>query len=130
MIPYEPYYKVQASLLACGEPETLPDSSVLNLGLFPNMATATIEQIEQLGGPWWRRTHRRSARIVRVRPPQNWTALAVLPGVQIVELAHRRVLANDLARVTLGMSADTLTHDELSGSVRLECAGGGERHGH
>ena len=45
--------------------------------------------------------------VVRVLPPANWTALAALPGVQIVEPFHPRVHANDLSRATIGVAADT-----------------------
>ena len=56
---------------------------------------------------------------MRVQPPANWTALAALPGVQIVEPFHPRVHANDLSRVNTGVSVDTLTNANylgLSGS--------------
>ena len=119
--PYEPYYKVSASLLGLAvNQKNLPDNSVLTLGLFPGTATATIDEIKQLGATVVATDQSPFGPIVRVAPPQNnWTALAVLPGVQIVELAHRRALANDLARVTLGISADTVTatnYLNLSGS--------------
>ena len=42
-------------------------------------------------------------------PPRNWTALATLSGVQIVEPFHPRAVANDLARATVGVAADSLT---------------------
>jgi len=108
--PYEPYYKVSASLLGLAvNQKKLPDNSVLTLGLFPNTAAQTVDQIKQLGGTVVATDQSPFGPIVRVTPPQNWTALAVLPGVQIMELAHRRAVANDLARVTLGISADTVT---------------------
>jgi subtilisin-like proprotein convertase family protein len=118
--PYEPYYKISASLLGLAvNQKNLPDNSVLTLGLFPNTAAATVDQIKQLGGTVVATDQSPFGPIVRVTPPQNWTALAVLPGVQIMELAHRRAVANDLARVTLGISADTVTptnYLSLSGS--------------
>jgi subtilisin-like proprotein convertase family protein len=113
VLPYEPYYKVSASLLGLAvNQKSLPDNTVLTLGLFPNTATATMAQIQQLGGTVVANDQSPFGPIVRVTPPQNWTALAVLPGVQIVELAHRRALANDLARVTLGISTDTVTNGD------------------
>ena len=68
--------------------------------------------------------------MVRVIPPQNWTALATLPGVQIVEPFHRRALANDLTRATVGVAADSLTATNYLGLDRLEYHCGGERHRH
>ncbi len=108
VIPYEPYYKVQSSLLAFDE-KSLPDGTALNLGLFGDDAPATIQQIEKLGGQVFAEDASPFGKIVRVIPPQNWTALATLPGVQLVEPFRKRVLANDLARVTLGVSTDTVT---------------------
>jgi subtilisin-like proprotein convertase family protein len=108
--PYEPYYKISASLLGLAvNQKNLPDNSVLTLGLFPNNAAQTVDQIKQLGATVVATDQSPFGPIVRVTPPQNWTELAVLPGVQIVELAHRRAVANDLARVTLNISADTVT---------------------
>jgi len=106
VIPYEPYYKVQSSLLAFDE-KSLPDGTALNLGLFAGDEQTTIQQIQQLGGQVFAEDSSPFGKIVRVIPPQNWTALAVLPGVQIVEPYHTRSLANDLARVTLGVSTTT-----------------------
>jgi subtilisin-like proprotein convertase family protein len=108
VIPYEPYYKVQSSLLAFDQ-TSLPDGAALNIGLFADNAQATIQQIEKLGGQVFAEDSSPFGKIVRVIPPQNWTALATLPGVQLVEPFRKRVLANDLARVTLGVATNTIT---------------------
>jgi hypothetical protein len=51
VIPYEPYYKIQSSLLYQAVAQmVLPDGTPLNLGLFPDAAPATISQITKLGG--------------------------------------------------------------------------------
>ncbi|HVU27889.1 MAG TPA: S8 family serine peptidase [Verrucomicrobiae bacterium] len=105
-IPYEPYYKVQSSLLAFDE-NSLPQGTLLNLGLFGDDVPATVQQIENLGGQIFAEDTSPFGKIVRVIPPKDWTALANLPGVQIVEPYHKRVAANDLARVTLGISTNT-----------------------
>jgi subtilisin-like proprotein convertase family protein len=110
VIPYEPYYKISSALIgAAVQQKNLPDDSALTLGLFADNAQATIDQIKQLGGTVVGTDRSPFGPIVRVIPPANWTALATLPGVQIVELAHRRAMANDLSRVTLGISTDTIT---------------------
>jgi subtilisin-like proprotein convertase family protein len=108
VIPYEPYYKVQSSLLPFDE-KNLPQGTALNLGLFGDDAPATIQQIEKLGGQVFAEDTSPFGKIVRVIPPQNWTALAQLPGVQIVEPFRKRALANDLSRVALGISTNTIT---------------------
>jgi len=109
VIPYEPYYKIQASLLGLAvEQKYLPATAQLNLGLFAASAAQTIQQIEKLGGRIVAQDRSPFGPVVRVLPPANWTALAALPGVQIVEAWHPRVHANDLSRVTTGVSTDTL----------------------
>jgi alpha-tubulin suppressor-like RCC1 family protein/subtilisin-like proprotein convertase family protein len=108
VLPYEPEYKLSSSLLAPAvEQKSLPPDAVLNLGLFADNAAATIAQIEKIAGPILATDSSPFGPIVRVAPPKNWTALATLPGVQIVELFHSRKPANDLARVTMGISKDT-----------------------
>jgi subtilisin-like proprotein convertase family protein len=107
VIPYEPYYKVQSALLPFDEKQ-LPGGTALNLGLFGDDAAATIQQIKKLGGQILSQDSSPFGPIVRVLPPaNNWTALAQLPGVQIVEPYRQRVEANDLSRVTTGVSTDS-----------------------
>ncbi|HLX94704.1 MAG TPA: S8 family serine peptidase, partial [Verrucomicrobiae bacterium] len=110
VIPYEPYYKIQSPLLpqAVGQMD-LPDGTPLNLGLFADDAQATIQQILELGGQVIGEDQSPFGPIVRVIPPRNWTALATLSGVQIVEPFHRRAVANDLARATVGVAANSIT---------------------
>ena len=120
VMPYEPYYKIQSSLLGAAVSRTpLPAGAVLDLGLFAAGAPATMAEIEQLGGRIVARDASPFGPEVRVRPPADWTGLAALPGVQIVEAFHRRVHANDLSRVNTGVAVDTLTNATylgLSGS--------------
>ena len=107
VIPYEPYYKLQPSLLGLAvEQKALPPGTALNLGLFTSDAAATEQQLEKLGAKIIGSDQSPFGPVLRVLPPTNWTALAQAPGVQRLELAHRRVTANDLARVTLGVAAD------------------------
>ena len=46
--------------------------------------------------------------VVRVTAPPNWTALAELPGVGVVEPYYNKVHANDLSRVITGVATNTL----------------------
>jgi subtilisin-like proprotein convertase family protein len=118
VIPYEPYYKVQSSLLAYAD-KGLPAGAELTLGLFNRGAAATEDQLQKLGATIVSRDSSPFGPIVRVTPPADWTALAQLPGVQIVERSHRRIAANDLSRVTTGVAIDTVTNANylnLSGS--------------
>jgi subtilisin-like proprotein convertase family protein len=106
VIPYEPYYKVQSPLLAFDQ-TALPAGAMLNLGLFADNPAATVQQIEKLGGTILSQEDEPFGVEVRVQPPSDWTALAQLPGVQIVEAYHSRMAANDLSRATVGVAADT-----------------------
>ena len=110
VLPYEPYYKVQASLLGLAVQEkSLPIGQVLTLGLFADDAERTIAQIEKMGGVVLARDRSPFGPIVRVNPPHDWIALAQLPGVQRLEPTHRRKLANDLTRAIMGVAANTVT---------------------
>ena len=120
VIPYEPYYKIQSSLLYQAVAQlVLPDGTPLNLGLFPDAAPATISQITKLGGQVIGQDQSPFGPVVRVIPPRNWTTLAVLPGVQIVEPFYQRAPANDLARAANGVAANSLVttnYMDLTGS--------------
>jgi subtilisin-like proprotein convertase family protein len=134
VVPYEPYYKISSSmpvtvgqrsissvptktnrpagpslLVLAVKQAPLPAGTCLTLGLFSDDAPATIQQIEKLGGQVMGRDQSPFGPIVRVFPPKNWTALAALSGVQIVEPYFKRAVANDLARVALGVSTNSVT---------------------
>jgi subtilisin family serine protease/subtilisin-like proprotein convertase family protein len=116
VLPYEPYYKINAALLgAAVAQKALPDGAALTLGLFADDAARTVAQIEKLGGTVLATDRSPFGPMVRVLPPSNWTALALLPGVQIVEPSRQRISANDLARVTMGISGDTVTNVNYGG---------------
>jgi subtilisin-like proprotein convertase family protein len=114
VIPYEPYYKIQSSLLnAAVAQRPLSEGAALTLGLFADTAPQTIKQIgAQPGVQIVAPDSSPFGPIVRVQlsTAANWTALAALPGVQIVEAFHPRVHANDLSRVAIGVSTDTVTN--------------------
>lgn len=110
VVPYEPYYKIQSSLLyPAVNQNQLADGQVLKLGLFADNAPATVQQIKKLGGQVMGDDQSPFGPVVLVIPPKNWTALATLPGVQIVEPFRSRAVANDLSRAANGVAADSLT---------------------
>ena len=140
VIPYEPYYKISSSMsvmvgqrssssastgthrvkepalldLALDQ-KPLPAGTGLTLGLFSDGAVATVAQIEKLGGQILAQDRSPFGPIVRVRPPTDWITLAQLPGVQRVEPYYQRTSANDLSRVTVGVSTDTITANNYMG---------------
>jgi len=106
VIPYEPYYKMQSSLLdAISENQPVTE---LKVAVFPNAAEATMTALENTGAkiiaqepsPF-------GGAILTVQNVSDVAAVAQMPGVQIVEPYHKRVLLNDLARVTLGVATNT-----------------------
>jgi subtilisin-like proprotein convertase family protein len=143
VIAYEPYYKISSSVPVGTKQTTasvtpsrssrrqptllelavkqkpLPAGTFLTLGLFGDGAAVTFSQIEKLGGIILTTNRSPFGLMVCVAPPQDWTALAVLPGVQIVEPYHVRVHANDLSRATTGVAVNSTTttnYMNLSGS--------------
>ena len=110
VLPYEPYYKLQPSLLGLAvEQQPLPPGTALNLGLFAADAPAAEQQIKQLGGVVMNSAPSVFGPVLRVLAPADWTALAQVPGVQVMEVSRQRVPANDLSRPTLGVAADSQT---------------------
>jgi subtilisin-like proprotein convertase family protein len=108
LIPYEPYYKLPPSLLDAvlnNQPVT-----ELKVAVFPNDAAATATALGNAGvdivaeepSPFGGETF-------TVQGVSDVAAVARMSEVQWVEAYRKRVIANDLARVTLGISTDTIT---------------------
>ena len=129
VIPYEPYYKVSASLMPwIGK--SLPAAATLNVELFPGNEQPAIQGIEAAGGKVLSQEESQNGWIVNVQPPADWTAVPALPGVHIVEPSYKRAPANDLSRADGGRGGGHANNDELYEPLRFECACGGERLGH
>ncbi|SPE63103.1 hypothetical protein SBV1_950024 [Verrucomicrobia bacterium] len=113
VLPYEPYYKLKASLLETAvEQAPLPSSSVLNVLLFSDAREATVQELQRMGVELIGEDPSPFGPVLALRAAQPGDAallpaLARLPGVQEIELAHPRVPANDLSRVTLRVASDT-----------------------
>jgi subtilisin-like proprotein convertase family protein len=110
VLPYEPYYKLKPSLLklAVGQ-QPLPDGSVLNLLLFADAREGTLAELKNLGAQVLGEDQSPFGPVVNVRPPvQSLPFLAGLPGVQEMEMALARASANDMSRVRVGVSVNTL----------------------
>ena len=121
VLPFEPYYKLKAELLpAAVKQEAMPAGLGLNLVLFADAAEATKAELLKLGVEIVAEERTPFGPLVRVRPPAaNWFTLATLPGVQTVESWQPRRLANDVSRVRIGVSTDTLVRTnylDLTGS--------------
>ena len=99
----------------------------LRLLVFPDARDETLNQLGQLGMQVLSEQPSTFGPIIEVAPPQAQPSagqgvlpeLAQLAGVHEVELARRRVPANDLSRATTGVAADSVTltnYLNLSGS--------------
>ena len=102
-MPYEPYYKLQSSLLALA----VDRAAAAGHGAEPGAVRGRrgdrrFGRLKALGGTILSQDQSPFGPVVRVLPPADWTALAQLPGVQFVEPLAPRVPANDLSRVTAG----------------------------
>ncbi len=117
VLPYEPYYKLQRSLLALAVAEQpLPENSVLNALIFADGRDATLAQLQALGVEVLSEERSPFGPLLKVRPPaDSLAALAGLSGVQALEPARARASANDLSRATVGVAVDTVTTSNYFG---------------
>ena len=109
VLPYEPYYKLAASLLPAAVEQEQPLSEALNVTALAGGRDALLAAFKGMGarvmgeenGPF-------GTTFSVMAPPGKLAAIAQLPQAQEIEpCAPRRVL-NDLTRAALGIAADTL----------------------
>lgn len=117
VLTYEPYFKLRGELLprAVGQ-APLPLGEHLHVAVFED---ALAEVKEALAG--------QNARVLAEEPSpfgpvltveplsERWLELALLPGVQLLEIASDRVPANDLGRVSLGVAPTPVAPDNWLG---------------
>src|SRR5436190_3910842 len=110
ILPWEPYFKLDLSLLARAvNNEPLADTEAVSVVVFPGQREAGIKAIEDLGGsivaedgsPFGHQliTHPRADSLV---------AIAQLPIVQSIEPHRGRVLLNDLSRLRVTVTTNSL----------------------
>ncbi len=125
VVPYEPYFKLKAPLLALAVgQEPLPDNQALNVLLFPDGREAARDELNQLGlqvlgeepspfGPVLKVLSGSAGAPAGQSSPVGRScilpSLAGLSCVQRVELPRTRVLANDLSRARIAVAANTVT---------------------
>jgi len=111
VVPYEPYYKLKPALLRMAvQQQPLPEAATLNLLLFADAREAVLERLQQLGAQILSEERSPFGPVLKVQPPSDsLPALAGLPGVQELEFAPTRILANDLSRVSVGAAPDSRT---------------------
>ena len=108
VLPYEPYYKLDSALLPSAV-EQQPQTNALSVTTFPGQRDAALAALTQLGATLIGedRSPFGPTLIVKV-PSGSLVAVAQLPLAQEIEAYTPRRLMNDLARVLLGVSTDTL----------------------
>jgi hypothetical protein len=109
VLPYEPYYKLDTTLLKLAvEGTDLPPTIGLNLTVFGDARADTLAALKQLGAEVASEEATPFGPLLRVHPaPGTFLPVATLPGVMRVEPAWDRMLANDLTRVRLGITTNT-----------------------
>ena len=128
VLAYEPYYKLQGSLLGQAvEQRALGAGSELNVVVFEDAREETHQALEQLGAQVVSESPSPFGPVLRVRfessafslQPSALSLVAGLSGVESVEVASERKPANDLSRARVGVAADSVTQTNylgLSGS--------------
>ena len=115
VLPFEPYYKLDPSLLKATMEKT-DYSAGLNLTLFPDAQAATLAALKQIGAEVVGTDRSPFGPILRVTaPPNTFVDVARLPGVQLVSPAHVRRAANDLVRPRLNVAVDSITPTNYNG---------------
>jgi subtilisin family serine protease/subtilisin-like proprotein convertase family protein len=109
VLPYEPYYKLEPTLLALVlENQPLSSDAQLHVTLLPNGAAEGKPALEGLGARVIAEMRTPFGPMLTVAPQSaSLAAIAQVKQVQGVEPVHRRVLANDITRVVVGVSENT-----------------------
>jgi subtilisin-like proprotein convertase family protein len=109
VLPYEPYYKLATALLPAAVDQQEAQSGALNVTTFPGQRDAALAALEALGAKYMSEDSSPFGPTLTVTVPADKLAeVAQMPLAQEVEPYAPRRLLNDLTRVTLGVSADTL----------------------
>jgi subtilisin-like proprotein convertase family protein len=119
VLPFEPYYKLEPSLLGLAvTQQPLPEHSTLNLLLFPGARENIAAELPALQVEILHEDRSPFGPVLGVQVPASadiLPALAGLPGVQAIEYLRVRVPANDLSRATIGVSSDSVTTNNYLG---------------
>jgi subtilisin family serine protease/subtilisin-like proprotein convertase family protein len=121
VLPYEPYYKLAQPLLALAvERQSLPLDRPLNVTLFAGEKDSALAAMRDLGAEVLGEERTPFGPMLTINAhPDSLPALAQLTAVQRIEYASGRTLLNDLARVRLQVSLDTVAptnYLELTGA--------------
>ena len=118
VMAWEPYFKLTSSKLLelAFEQRPLPDGNPLVIMTFPGEAETTERALRNLGATVMKKEASPfGTQILAHTPPDKLISVAQLDGVQALEPAYRRALANDLARTRVRISTNTITAENHLG---------------
>jgi len=120
VLPYEPYFKLDNSLLATAVNQGLLTHNQLQVTAVPGEEEPLKQALTALGAGVMAQeqtsfgTTATTTYVVTV-PPDKLVAVAQLPQAEEIESYSGRHLLNDLTRVRLGISSDTLATTNYAG---------------
>jgi autotransporter-associated beta strand protein len=108
VLPYEPYYKLDSTLLPSAV-DQVPQTNALSITTYPGQRDAALAALTKLGATLIGedRSPFGPTLIVKV-PDDSLVAVAQLPLAQEIEVYTPRHVMNDLTRVAMGESVNTL----------------------
>jgi subtilisin family serine protease len=120
VLPYEPYYKLKPSLLnlllAPDATRNVEQLCMVNVLLFEDARKATMSAVGEMDLQARGEGSSPFGPVLTMRASlSDLAAIARLPGVQEIELAHKPAPANDLSRAALGTSVDSVSVENYLG---------------
>ena len=111
VLPFEPYYKLEGRLLALAVDKQLSPYGELDVVSFPQEGERARQELEQAGVEVVRTRDRTVLGDVLVvkAPAEGLAAVAQLACVQMIAVHAEKKPLNDLSRVKLRISTNTIT---------------------
>lgn len=107
VLPYQPYYKLDSTLLP-NAVEQQPETNQLSITVFPGQRDAALAELVQLGASLVGEDRSPFGPTLVVNIPSNsLVAVAQMPLAQEIEAYTPRHKANDLTRVIMNVAVDT-----------------------
>ena len=108
VIPYEPFYKLSPELarIALGQ-QPMPANPEYKISIFPGQAQQGADELSRAG--FTINSSSYHGYLLEVSGG-DYSQLALLTSPHNIELVHSRKAANDLARMNMGVSVDTITN--------------------
>jgi len=117
VLPYEPYFKLDGTLLPGAVNGELLTNNQLRVTVLPGQDAAAAQALAALGASVTGReaTPFGSTTFFVTAPPDQLVAVAQLPQTQEIESFSPRQMLNDLTRVRLAVTTDTLVQTNYLG---------------